>query len=211
MNAGADPVRLWEAARSHRAIVIEAGAGAGKSSALEFLAARAVDELRSGGQGGVGLPVLPRTQAAPAPQQDNRGAVVDALGGAGAVGAVVPWDHLILLIDGLNEVGDGGRVDFLTEMRDLLGRWPALRVVLTAREHWFCGEFEASKFTLRPFTPEQFLELMIKLRGDEADARRLAEAVLRDPSLAEWASNPFHATLIGESAGGTERPALGPS
>ncbi|HYD69439.1 HEAT repeat domain-containing protein [Azospirillum sp.] len=116
----------------------------------------------------------------------------------------------LLIVDGLDEIFDPKRRALMAEhIIGLLGRFPRLRVLVTARIAGFDDHpFRAAGFavaTLVDLTPEQVAAFVrdwfaIVFRGDDLAATRalndLSEALKRRPQLRAIAGNPMILTIM---------------
>ena len=100
----ADTVEASKLSDDSRVTVIEAEPGVGKTTTLQILAWRHADKLLSGGNSGCRIPVYLRLKLLAHWKRTIEGAVRHELMSPDGTMGTVPWDSILLLLDGLNEV-----------------------------------------------------------------------------------------------------------
>ena len=180
--------------------VIEAEAGAGKTTTLRFLAwqeaCRLLDRKSKDGR----LPVYLDLGLLCHRGQSIEGAVGRCLGFPTHAMPPIPWNSMLLLVDGINEVASQRQISFGKELGDLIARFAELRVVLAGRPNSFRGGFVARVVLLRRFSAKQVGEMFSRTLGDGAKASQLLTAVLESPFLSSWTRTPLHAAMIADIA-----------
>ena len=191
-----------------RVTVIEAGPGAGKTWTLEFLAWQAADGMLAGRTGCSHVPVYLELKLLAHRGQTIAVGVWEELRPASPDAESLPWDSLLLLVDGLNEVEPQAQSRFKAELKDLLARHPQTRAIITGRPNSFQTEFPARIVVLKRLTVPQLKELFSKELGDETKASLALEALVGSPFLLSWAFTPLHAWLITRVAKQGDLPVL---
>ncbi len=176
-----------------RVTVIEAEPGAGKTMTLQFLAWQEAGKLLQQKGNDCFLPVYVPLRLLPHRSQSVEGAVRQEIA---LPNQAIPWNSVLLLVDGLNEVDPTSQTNFKIELRDLIARFSRLRMVIAGRPNIFGGEFTARIVVLRRFGDEQLGKLFRFVLNDEAKAAELLDAVRRSPFLSSWALTPHHAAMV---------------
>lgn len=179
-----------------RVTVIESEPGAGKTTTLGFLAWQEANKLLERKSNDCSLPVYVELKLLCHRSQSIEAAVGQQLALADRATPPIPWDSLMLFVDGLNEVASPFQTNFKTEIRDLMASFSKLRVVVAGRPNSFRGEFKARIVVLRAFSDEQLCKLFRCELADEAKAAELLAAVLRSPFLSSWTRTPLHAAMV---------------
>lgn len=200
---GTDASKLAEA---NRVTVIEAEPGAGKTTTLKVLAWQQADRLLGGKSGDHQIPVYLELKLLSPRSQTIEAAIEQALRSANGKGEPSPWDSLLLLVDGVNEVAPQFQTNFKTELSDLLSRFSKLRIVLAGRPNSFRGEFEARIVVLQRLSDKQLTDLFQRVLCDVGKTATLLTAVQLSPFLSSWARTPLHAAMVVDLAkkGGIE-------
>jgi hypothetical protein len=180
----------------NRVTVIEAEPGAGKTWTLQFLAWQQASRLLDGKARFHQVPVYVELKLLPHPGQTIEAAVEQSLKPASGEARPIPWNSLLLLVDGVNEVTTQHQTNIKAELRDLLSRFTKLRVVLTGRPNSFRGEFEAHIVVLQRLSDEQLSNLFRCALGDAGRAAELLDAVRHSSFLSSWARTPLHAAMV---------------
>jgi hypothetical protein len=183
-----------------RVTVVEAEPGAGKTTTLKFLAWQLAGKLLARKSKDCSLPVYVELKLLCHRNQTIEGAVEQQLVLRNWAPPPIPWDSLILLVDGLNEVPTQSQTQFKTELRDLTERFAKLRVVVAGRPNSFRGEFPARIVVLRRFSDEQLGKWFRCTLADRAKAAKLLPVVLQSPFLSSWTRTPLHAALVANIA-----------
>ncbi len=111
--------------------------------------------------------------------------------------------RLLLLLDGLDEIGNERRDEAEALMRQLSARWPKAPLVVTSRQigyQRFDRDFQ--ELELLPLDGKGRREFLARWFGrktgkpDSVRAERAAVALDWDPGLRDLASNPLYLTLI---------------
>ncbi|MCP5524772.1 MAG: NACHT domain-containing protein [Verrucomicrobiales bacterium] len=180
----------------NRVTVIEANPGAGKTWTLQSVAWRQAEGLLSGKPDYDRIPVYVELKLAAHDKRTIKEAVHEALKAASGEARPIPWNSLLLLVDGVNEVATQHQTAFKAELRDLLSRFTKLRVVLAGRPNSFRGEFEARIVVLRRLSDEQLSDLFRRALDDAGRAGGLLDIVRHSPFLSSWARTPLHAAMV---------------
>jgi hypothetical protein len=183
-----------------RVTVIESEPGAGKTTTLGFLAWQEANKLLERKSNDCFLPVYVELKLLRHQSQSIRHAVGQQLGLAGGATPAIPWDSLLLLVDGINEVAPQSQTDFKTELHDLIVNFSKLRVVVAGRPNSFRGEFKARIVILRKLSEERLYKLFLCALADGAEAAKLLAAVLQSPFLSSWTRTPLHAAMLAKIA-----------
>lgn len=115
--------------------------------------------------------------------------------------------EILLLIDGLDEIGDpGDRAAFGTQLRTFIGTYPAARVVVTSREAGFrtvAGTISSvcKLYALADLSSEDISHLCLSWHrevygGREQDALDLAHSITSNYRVRELAVNPLLLTTL---------------
>lgn len=176
--------------------VIEAEPGAGKTMTLQFLAWQEAGKLLERKSKDCSLPVYVDLKLLCHRSQSIEDAVEQQLALPNQATPPIPWDSLLLLVDGLNEVPTQSQTNFKKELRDVIARFHKLLVVVAGRPNSFRGEFAARIVVLRTFSDEQLGQLFTCALADEAKAAELLAAILRSPFLSSWTRTPLHAAMV---------------
>lgn len=197
-----EEIGVFKLPEANRVTVIEGEAGAGKTTALEVIAWREADRLldgpeRAGTEHTARLPVLVRLKAC---HTDIAARVQADLGLGHCSPPEVPWDSLLLLVDGLNEVSAEVRSRFQAELQRLLELHPGLRLVITGRLNSVRGEYPAAIVQLQPLSGERLGDLISKVAPDAERARIINSAIFRSPGLRALARTPFYAATLASLA-----------
>ncbi|MHB1309951.1 MAG: NACHT domain-containing protein, partial [Limisphaerales bacterium] len=189
-----------------RVTVIEAEPGAGKTTTLQFIAWQQATGLFSGKTGFSHIPLCLDLRLLAHRRQTIEAAVEHALTSARSSAEPIPWDLLLLLVDGMNEVSPRSQTAFKTELRQLLSEFSGMRAVVAGRPKWFRGEFKAQVVVLRKLTEPQLLKLFEQALGHAGKASDLLLFVQHSPFLSKWARTPLHAAMVAQIArhGGVE-------
>lgn len=179
-----------------RVTVIEAEPGAGKTSTLLFLAWQHASALLAGDSQHDHVPIYVDLKLLSHLKHSIESHVTDLL--KPSIGRVkhTPWNSILLLVDGLNEISTDYRNGFKSELRELLARFKTLRLVLAGRPNSFRGEFEGRIVVLRRLSDEQVSKLFTRALGDQAKVEELTKAVRNSPFLSSWVRTPLHAAMI---------------
>lgn len=199
MNApvAEEEIGVFKLPETNRVTVIEGEAGAGKTTALELIACRQADRLLDGEDHMARLPVLVRLKAC----KSSLAAHLEEDLGLGRRGPPdVPWDSLLLLVDGLNEVSQEVQSQFQMEIQDLLQRHAGLRLVVAGRLNSVRGEYPAAIVQLQPLRDERLGELIRKVVPSGDRSRAIMAAILRTPGLLALARTPFYAATLANLA-----------
>ena len=180
----------------NRVTVIEAEPGAGKTTTLQFVAWQRTEGLLSSQPGYNQIPVYAELKLLSHRGQTIESAVQGALKPNSGHTPPIPWDSLLLLVDGVNEVAPQHQSNFMAEIRDLLSRFTTLRVVLAGRPNSFRGEFEARIVVLKRLSDKQLANMFRAALGDDIKAAELLTAVRDNPFLSSWARTPLHAAMV---------------
>jgi len=113
--------------------VIEAEPGAGKTWALGFLAWQHADKFLSAENSVCRIPVYLELKLLAYQGSGHTIAttIQHELNSCIGPSREIPWDSLLLLVDGLNEVAPQAQANFKAELKDLLAKHPTLHVVVT--------------------------------------------------------------------------------
>ena len=176
----------------NRVTVIEAEPGAGKTTTLQFLAWQQANGLFGGKPHFHQVPVYAELKLLAHRGQTIEAAVEQMLKPARGEARPIPWNSLLLLVDGITQ----HQTSFKAEIRNLLSRFTQLRVVLAGRPNSFRGEFEASIVVLQRLSDEQLSDLFRRALGDAVRATELLGAVRRSCFLSSWARTPLHAAMV---------------
>lgn len=176
--------------------VIEAEPGAGKTTTLQFLAWQQANGMLGGNPQFHQIPVYIELKLLSHRGQTIEAAIEQMLKPADLEARPIPWNSLLLLVDGVNEVATQQQTNFKAELRDLLSRFRELRVIVAGRPNSFRGEFEARIVVLQRLSNKQLLELFGRAFDDEAKARELLASVLHSPFLSSWTRTPLHAAMV---------------
>ena len=155
-------------AEGHRVTVVEAEPGAGKTTTLQFIAWQQADGQLGDKPGHYQVPVYVELKLLLHRSQTIEAAVQQALHPAIGEAGPIPWDSLLLLVDGVNGVTTHLQTSFKAEVRDLLSRFSKLRVIIAGRPNPFRGEFEARIVVLQRLTDKQLANLFRRVLGDAA-------------------------------------------
>lgn len=202
LSSSADPVSseaeidTSKLAEGHRVTAVEAEPGAGKTTTLQFLAWEQADGLLGGKPGYHQVPVYIELKLLSHRGQTIEAAVQQALHPAIGEAGRIPWDSLLLLVDGVNEVTTHLQMSFKAEVRDLLSRFSKLRVIIAGRPNSFRGEFEARIVVLQKLTDKQLANLFRRVLGDDGKAGELLASVRQSPFLSSWVRTPLHAAMV---------------
>ncbi len=179
-----------------RVTVIEAEPGAGKTSTLQFLAWQHASALLAGNSQHDHVPVYVDLKLLSHLKHSIESHVTDLL--KPCIGPVkpTPWNSVLLLVDGLNEISPDYRNGFKSELRELLARFKTLGLVIAGRPNSFRGEFEGRIVVLRRLSDEQVSKLFARALGDQARVEELTKAVQKSPFLSSWVRTPLHAAMI---------------
>ena len=180
----------------NRVTVIEAEPGAGKTTTLQFLASQQASGLLDGKLRFHQVPGYVELKLLSYRGQAIEAAVEQSLKPTSGEARPIPWDSLLLLVDGVNEVATQHQTNFNVEIRDLLSRFTKLRVVLAGRPNSFRGEFEARIVVLQRLSDEQLSDLFRRALGDAGKAAELLAAVRHSSFLSSWARTPLHAAMV---------------
>ena len=194
-----DAVPVTNLPADHRVVVIEAEPGAGKTKTLEFLAWQHATKLMAGERGSYRVPLYLDLKSLSHSGRTIETAVARELGVAGAT-SQIPWDVLLLLVDGLNEVSTDFQTRFKREIQALLASFLNLHVMVAGRPNSFRGEFDAQLVALKGLSDAQLKQLFRNVLVDDAKAATLLGTVLRNSFLSSWARTPLHACLIAGTA-----------
>ena len=182
---------------ANRVTVIEGEAGAGKTTALELLAWREAGRLLDGGNHEAPLPVYIRLVAC---HSTIAASVEQDLTAGHPRPAEVPWDSLLLLVDGLNQVSTEEQSKFQAEIQKLLQLHPGLRVMATGRLNSVRGEYPAAIVQLQPLSEGRLGELVGNVLQDVKRAAAIMATILRTPGLLALARTPFYAATLASLA-----------
>lgn len=190
----------------HRATVVEAEPGAGKTTTLKVLAWKQAQALLAQPPCATHLPVYIDLKLLPLHPRSLKDAVQQELSASTAQISNPPWDSLLLLLDGLNEIDPQSQTNLKAEICDLLTKHQQMRVVVAGRPNSFGGEFQAAVVVLRRLNDQQLITLFRNALSDDAKARELFASVRANQSLSSWARTPLNAALIASlaQAGGLE-------
>ncbi len=181
---------------THRIVVIEAEPGAGKTTTLRSIAWQQADGLLQARSDHTQIPVYVELKLAFHHSQTIETAVHRELQSFVANPEQIPWNSLLLLLDGVNEVSSEFQSRFKAEVRELLSRFSKLRLIIAGRPNSFPGEFEARVFVLHPLTTDQLLDLFQRILGDGDKARALLASVKQNSFLSSWVRIPLHAAMV---------------
>lgn len=182
----------------NRVVLIEAEPGAGKTSTLKYLGWLHADRLIKG-EDGYRVPLYLELKLLGHCGQTIEAAVAKEIHAA-KVTSEIPWDALLLLVDGLNEVATDLQTGFKKEIQSLLARSSKLHVVIAGRPNSFQGEFDAQIVALKRLSTDELERLFRNELGDNAKAASLLGAVLRSAFLSSWVRTPLHAYLVARTA-----------
>ena len=197
--SGGEEVEVSKLPETNRVTVIEAEAGAGKTTMLQFLAWREAGRLLDDTCQDVRVPVFVGFRHLNHCRQTIASAVEQNLASVPPV--TVPWDRVLLLVDGLNEVGAEVRSSFTDEIKDLLRHHRQLRVVVTGRLNSFRGEFPAAAIVqLQPLNDRRLLELFQKVLQDKSKVVTALASVLQTPGLSALGRVPFYTAKLASLA-----------
>lgn len=188
---------VFKVPEANRVTVIEGEVGAGKTTALELIAWREAHWLLHGGDQTSRLPIPVRLKAC---QSSIASQVEEGLRLGQPRPPQVPWESLLLLIDGLNEVSAEVQSRFQAEIQDLLQRHPGLRLIVTGRLNSVRGEYPAAIVQLQPLSDERLGELISKVAPDGERVRAIMAAIRRTPGLLALARTPFYAATLASLA-----------
>jgi len=196
VSAADEALKASELPEKSRMTVIEAGPGAGKTMTLQFLAWRHADKLLSGENSEYCIPVYLELKLVAYRKETIEAAIHSELDSRQGTRQKVPWDSLLLLVDGLNEVAPPAQTNFKAELKDLLAKHPMMQAVVAGRPNSFRGEFAARIVVLRRLTDRQLLKLFGHALNDEHNASELLIVVQKSPFLLSWSRTPLHAAMI---------------
>lgn len=184
-----------------RVTVIEAEPGAGKSTLLQFIAWQHADRLLSVDKAGGRLPVYLEMKLLEHRRETIECSVRTILdSGEARLSREVPWDSLLLLLDGLNEISPTALSILNSEVADLLAKHSKLRVLIAGRPNSFRGEFAARVVVLRRLTDQQLTALFRRAMREGSKADELLATVRQNAFLATWSRTPLHAAFIANLA-----------
>ncbi len=197
IGASADAASL---PNTHRTTVIEAEPGAGKTTTLKFLAWKQSEDLLAQPPRAAQVPVYIELKLLPPRRQSIQDAVQQELNPEGQQALPIPWDSLLLLLDGLNEVDPQVQTNLKAEISYLLSKNQKMRLVVAGRPNSFSGEFQAAVVVLRRLNDQQLITLFRSALNDDAKAEALLDSIRANTSLSSWARTPFNAGLIASLA-----------
>jgi TPR repeat protein len=195
-EVSSDNIVASKLSEKSRVAVIEAEPGAGKTTTLQFLAWKQADALFSGKATSSHIPVYVELKLLSHHRQTLETAVDHTIKSANRGAGAPPWDSLLLLVDGVNEVSQQLQTQFKAELRDLLSRFPKLQLVLAGRPNSFHGEFDALTVVLQRLTDKQLAELFSTALEDNDKAAMLLVSVQQSRLLRAWARTPLHAAMV---------------
>ncbi len=193
--SGGEEIEVSKLPETNRVTVIEAEAGAGKTTMLQFLAWREAGRLLDDTSHDARVPVLVGLRHLNHCRQTIASAVEQNL--ACIPPEIVPWDRVLLLVDGLNEVAAEVRSSFTDEINCLLGDHQELRLVVTGRLNSFRGEFPgAAIMQMQPLNDRRLFELFRKVLQDDTKAASIVASILQTAGLSSLAQIPFYAARL---------------
>ncbi len=182
---------------TNRITVIEAEPGAGKTTTLKYLAWKHADNMLSTHHNGAWhVPVYLKLPLLEHEKSTIKSAVLQQMGLSGNLSKEIPWNSILLLIDGLNEVSLRAQAGYKTEINDIITRFSDVRTVVASRPNFFGGEFAACIVVLRRLTDKQLITLFRHALKSENEAEKLLAVVLQNQFLSSWSRVPLHAAMI---------------
>ncbi len=198
-GAQQEGINAFDIPKAHRVAVLEATPGAGKTTTLKYLAWRQADRLLQQTADLQHIPVFIALKLAVHRGQTIGRAVEDSLRCSHLSNDTIPWNSLLLLVDGLNEVSRPIQASFLSELQDMLNEYQGLRAVLAGRPNALRREIDAQIFILRSLNDDQVLKLLRQKVGDEDTAMACLLDIQKSPFLSSWVRIPLHAEILAKA------------
>lgn len=107
--------------------------------------------------------------------------------------------HLVLLLDGWNELDNQGRDRVLVELKQIRRNFPDLGIVMSTRRQALDVPVRGPRVGIDPLTSTQQLELARALRGEEGHG--IIDRARRTPGVRELIAIPLYLTALVERAG----------
>lgn len=107
--------------------------------------------------------------------------------------------HLVLLLDGWNELDSQGRNRVLSELKQLRRNFPDLSIVMSTRRQALDVPVRGPRVGIDPLTSTQQLELARTLRGEEGYG--IIDRARRTPGVRELIAIPLYLRALVERAG----------
>jgi HEAT repeat protein len=189
---------IVDAVDKYRRVVLVGDPGSGKSTTLHYLhVERAKQALTSG----TPVPLFVNLAEWPANIPDFRTLLVQERDVRGC--PHLPASQIILLLDGLNELGEQHYTARLEAIQKWVDENPTAQIVLTSREQQYLQgkQLALPIVTIRPFTEAQIEEFAVRHLGDDAPGLLVSIGwESRDRGggrhLARLAENPFQLLLM---------------
>jgi hypothetical protein len=105
----------------------------------------------------------------------------------------------LLLLDGFNEVSADYRDRLAADIRDLMERWPRVRMIVSSRPGVYHDAFRCPAFVLDALDDgriREFLEKFFARAGKPREAERFHEILSRHPRLKAWGRNPLGLRML---------------
>lgn len=113
------------------------------------------------------------------------------------LGKYIEEDRLILLIDGLDEIGANASQSILYQLAELLRRYSNSRIILSSRLIPLRVYFgDSTFFYLKEFGDKEIHQLVSHLSNNPQQAHDFIEAITIPKSLASMARNPLTLSLL---------------
>ena len=186
-------VPMSQLLNQHGSLFYIAGeAGSGKTILLKYLAWKQACELLDAQMGA--LPVYLDIDLIAHRNQTIERAIEVNLWPQGT--GMIPWEMLVLLLDGLDHLEERSRRRYTAELHDLVKGHPKTRVVIVARPEAYLDTTPDKVWVLQSLNDDQIITLIEEARPTESLRRNICTHLTLNRSTAGWLRIPSHARLF---------------
>ena len=176
-----------------RLFFVVGGNGAGKSTLLKKLASQHAMGLLQATPG-FALPIYLDLDLLTHRNHGIQNAIMDDLDSTNHQDT--PWDRLLILVDGIDRVGDDYKRRCIKEIRELIKRHPALRAVVASRHETLLEPNLGAIWELQPLTDEQIVRLIEQQAPKHWSLQDIGLHLRTNQKFLAWIRTPLHAHLF---------------
>jgi len=187
-------------------LAIIGGGGCGKTTTLQWLVFKRAETLLASPSRDLLIPALIEAN------RYSRGfrfldLMASELGvNAKEVEKLLDDAKLALFVDGLNEIAAPLQSEAITELRNLLEKWPKQQIIVSSRKSGYQNVLGIPTFELEELREEQIEQFLVSSFADPNVGHSLFATLRTNSRLMEWARNPLLLRMLTKVAGAGNLP-----